>query len=306
VYGVPVVEPSGELNVRVRTLLSVSAVVLAGVVGLAPAAFAADADPAHLNALTAHDPTQNGVLYPVKPGETIPVEAGVANLGDKPVSGVVVHLWFIGSEQRLTDNFSNCQYYLDGTTQGTWCEFDQPLAAGAKYSLPALHVAVPERAAETRTLVENVYSKEYADSKGGLAALAALDSRPGTFPLVPGTGAKAALTEGSDLTPAKYPGATSFIYFHLILPSASPSSSTSASPSASVSSGSTSAPATTASTASASGPAGAGGQGGGTGGGGLPLTGSNTAVVAGAGALLLVGGAAAFLLTRRRRDKFTA
>src|SRR5690242_9851824 len=111
-------QPSGELNVRIRFLLSVSAAVLAGAVGLAPAAFAADADPGHLIALTAHDPTLNGTSYPVRPGETVAVEAGAANLGDKPVHGLVLHLWFIGSEQRLTDNFSNCLYYLDGTTQG--------------------------------------------------------------------------------------------------------------------------------------------------------------------------------------------
>jgi LPXTG-motif cell wall-anchored protein len=279
------------LHVRIRTLLSVSAAVLAGALGLSAPAFAADGDTARLIALTAHDPTLYGTSYQVKPGETVPVEAGVANLGDKPVGGLVVHFWFIGSEQRLTDDFSNCQYYLDGTEQGAWCEFDQELAAGRKYSLPPLHVSVPEGAKETRTLVEVVYSKEYADSRGGMAALAKADSSPGSLTLVPGTGAKASLVEGTDLTPSKEPTATSFIYFNLILPSASPP----ASPKPTASSTST---ATVAPTAGA--------QGGGTGGGGLPVTGSNTAVMAGVGTALLVGGVAVFLLARRRRARFTA
>jgi LPXTG-motif cell wall-anchored protein len=261
--------------------------VLAGALGLSSPAFAADGDTARLIALTAHDPALNGTSYPIKPGETVPVDAGVANLGDKAVSGLVVHLWFIGSKQRLTDDFSNCQYYLDGTAQGAWCEFDQELAAGGKYALPPLHVSVPAGATETRTLVEVVYSKEYADSRGGMAALAKVESSPAGVTLVPGTGAKAGLAEGTDLTPAKQPAATSFIYFHLILPSASPRPNVS--------------PTSVTATAPA-----AGGQAGGTGGGGLPVTGGNTAVVAGAGAALLVGGAAVFLLTRRRRARFTA
>jgi hypothetical protein len=272
-------------------VLSVSAAVLAGVLGLSPAAFAADSDTAHLIALTAHDPKLNGTTYNVKPGETVPVEAGVANPGDKPVSGLVVHLWFIGSKQRLTDNFSNCQYYLDGTAQGAWCAFDQELAAGGKYSLPPLHVSVPEGARETRALVEIVFSKEYADSRGGLAALAKSTSGSSSLTLVPGTGAKASLTPGTTLTPSKTPGATSFIYFNLILPHASPGASSSASASA------TAKPTVVAPTA-------APGKGGGSG-GGLAVTGSNTAVVAGAGAVLLFGGTALFLLTRRRRARFT-
>jgi LPXTG-motif cell wall-anchored protein len=264
-------------------LLSVCVAALAGAFGLSSAAFAADGDTAHLIALTAHDPTQNGASYQVKPGETVPVAAGVANLGDKAVGGLVVHLWFIGSEQRLTDGFGNCEYYLDGTAQGAWCEFDQELAAGGKYALPPLHVSVPEGAKETRTLVEVVYSKEYADSRGGMAALAKVEGLPDSSTPVPGAGAKASLAEGTDLTPSKQPAATSFIYFHLILPSASPSAPASS--------------ATATATATAS------GQGGG---GGLPVTGADTAVVAGVGAVLLVGGAAAFLLTRRRRASFTA
>ena len=276
---------------RIRWLLSVCAAVLAGALGLSPAAFAADSDTAHLIALTAHDPTLYGTTYQIKPGETVPVEAGVANLGDKPVSGLVVFLRFIGSEQRLTDDFSNCQYYLDGTAQGAWCEFDQELAAGGKYTLPPLHVSVPEGAKETRTLVEDVYSKEYADSRGGVAALA---KSHGSFTLVPGTGAKANLVEGTDLTASKQPGAISFIYLHLILPSPSPSASPSASASA------------TSATATARPAAVAGGQGGGTGGGDLAVTGSNSAVVASVGAALVVGGAAILLFTRRRRARFTA
>jgi len=135
-------------------------------------------------------------------------------------------------------------------------------------------------------LVEVVYSKEYADSLGGLAALAKVDSDTTNVVLVPGTGAKASLVEGTDLTPSKQPGVTSFIYFHLNLPST------------------TTPPTAATSTVTAAPPA--GGRGGGAGGGGLPVTGSSTAIVGGIGAALLVGGAAVFLLTRRRRARFTA
>ena len=284
---------------RIRSLLSVSAAVLAGALAVPSAALAAAGDPSHLIALTAHDSSQYGSTYDVKPGETVPVAAGVANLGDQVVSGLVVHLWFIGSEQRLTDNFTNCQYYLDGATQGAWCEFDQELAAGGKYSLPPLHVSVPPGAKETRTLVDIVYSKSYVDSQGGIAALAKTASGGRSFTLVPGTGARAELVEGTELSPSKQPGPTSFIYFHLLLPSASPSASASTSPSASAR---PSSPPATATATAAPAP---GGQGGGTA-GGLAVTGSNTAVVAGLGAAMLVGGAAVFLLSRRRRSRFTA
>ena len=60
-------------------------------------------------------------------------------------------------------------------------------------------------------MVEVVYSKEYADSRGGMAALAKSDRGPDSFTLVPGTGAKASLVQGTDLTPSKQPGVTSFI-----------------------------------------------------------------------------------------------
>jgi LPXTG-motif cell wall-anchored protein len=297
--------------VRIRSLLSmsglsISVAVLVGALGCSSAAFAADGDPAKLIALTAHDSTLNGTTYEVKPGTTVGVEAGVANIGDEPVSGVVVHLWFIGSEQRLTDGFSNCRYHLNGSEQGAWCEFDQQLSAGGKYALPPLHVSVPAEATAVRTLVEQTYSKAYVDSRGGIAALAKYDGVPAAA-LVPGTGAEAGLVEGTDLKPAKYPGATSFIYFKLLLPSASPSASVSASPSA------TSSASPSASTSASSTPAGvdttapeaAGGQGGADG-GGLPVTGSNITVLAGVGLVLLAGGAAAVLLSRRRRARFTA
>ncbi|BFU46057.1 LPXTG cell wall anchor domain-containing protein [Krasilnikovia sp. MM14-A1004] len=289
---------------QIRSLLSVSAAVLVGALSLSPAAHAAEGDTDRLIALTAQNPTENGTSYEVKPGGTVAVEAGVANLDDKPVTGLVVHLWFIGSEQRLTDNFSNCQYYLDGTRQGAWCEFDQELAAGGKYSLPPLHVSVPDDAKETRTLVEVVFPKEYADSRGGIAALAKSD---GDKPGAAGTGAAARLVEGTNLTPSKHTASVSFIYFHLNLPTAPTGPSAHATPStpASVSATPTSA-APTSATPTSAGATAAAGQGGGTNTGGLAVTGSNVAVVAGVGAVLLVGGVAAFLLTRRRRDRFTA
>jgi len=52
---------------------------------------------------------------------------------------------------------------------------------------------------------------------------------------------------------------------------------------------------------------GAPGEGGGQGGGGsLPITGAQTAVVGGAGAVLVAGGILGFFVARRRRTRFEA
>ncbi|MEV4277184.1 LPXTG cell wall anchor domain-containing protein [Actinoplanes xinjiangensis] len=86
-------------------------------------------------------------------------------------------------------------------------------------------------------------------------------------------------------------------------PSPSPSVKPSVTPSATPS---TTASATSSATASA-GPAATGGEedDGGEG-GGLPVTGANTGVVAGAGGALLLLGGAGFLIGRRRRARFEA
>jgi LPXTG-motif cell wall-anchored protein len=63
--------------------------------------------------------------------------------------------------------------------------------------------------------------------------------------------------------------------------------------------------AATSASASPSVTATAAGDDGGSG-GGLPLTGANTALLAGLGVLLLAGGLVAYLFARRRRTSFTA
>ncbi|GAA1852488.1 hypothetical protein GCM10009687_18960 [Asanoa iriomotensis] len=65
-----------------------------------------------------------------------------------------------------------------------------------------------------------------------------------------------------------------------------------------------SAPTTVAPTPSSSGSLGAPGEGGE--GGGLPVTGADTAIVAGIGGALLLLGGAAYLIGRRRRSRFAA
>ncbi|MGW4944478.1 hypothetical protein ACWEOZ_23135 [Actinoplanes sp. NPDC004185] len=56
-----------------------------------PVAHAANADTAKLAALTELDSDGKVTAYPVKPGETVPVVLGVADLGTEPLPGVVVN-----------------------------------------------------------------------------------------------------------------------------------------------------------------------------------------------------------------------
>jgi LPXTG-motif cell wall-anchored protein len=89
-----------------------------------------------------------------------------------------------------------------------------------------------------------------------------------------------------------------FVYASLITPpTASPTATASPTTTASPTAGAT--PTGTAPSASPAAPGAGGGDG-------LPLTGSNTAAVAGIGAALLLLGGAGYLVARRRRTRFVA
>lgn len=274
---------------KIRSLLPVTAaVVAAGVLALPSAALAAGGDTAHLAVLTDRHPNGTGVVYPIRPGETIPVVAGVINQGDQAVSGLAVRLRIV-DDLDLPKEFSNCQYFLDDNLHGAWCQIDAELAPGGKYGLSPLHVSAAKDAKKAPSaLVVEVFSKKWADDQGGIAALAKSDSGKGTTPSA-GVGGPIGLVVAPDLQLPKEPNFLGSVGLDLRLPS------TSASPTKATGSPT----ATASSSAPAAGTAGSDG-------GGLPLTGNKSAVVAGLGAVLLVGGAGVFLLTRRRRAKFVA
>jgi LPXTG-motif cell wall-anchored protein len=284
---------------KIGSVLPVAAAALAiGVLGLPTAALAADSDTAHLAALTELHPDGTSVQYPIHPGETVPVVAGVVNQGDKGVQGVTVHLR-IADDLNLPAEFTNCQYYVDSNLHGAWCSIDGLVPPVAKYALSPLHVSAAKDATNPGSaLIVEFYSKDFTDSQGGIEALAKADAGKGTTPQA-GTGGTLGLTGAPDLPLPKAPKYIGFVPVKLIVPSSSASSTPTMSTSPTVG-----ASTSTSTSTSPAAPAAAGH--GANGGGGLAITGSKSAVVAGLGAALLVGGAAIFFLTRRRRSKFVA
>jgi LPXTG-motif cell wall-anchored protein len=286
---------------KIGSVLPVAAAALAiGVLGLPTAALAADSDTAHLTALTELHPDGTSVQFPIHPGETVPVVAGVVNQGDKGVQGITVHLRIV-DDLNLPAEFTNCQYYVDSNLHGAWCSLDGLVPPVAKYALSPLHVSAAKDATKPGSaLIVEFYSKDFTDGQGGIEALAKADAGKGTTPHA-GTGGTLGLTGAPDLPLPKDPKYIGFVSVKLIVPSSSPSSSPSASPSTSTS------PSTGTGTSTSSSPTAPAAAGpGANGGGGLAITGSKSAVVAGLGAVLLIGGAAIFFLTRRRRAKFVA
>jgi LPXTG-motif cell wall-anchored protein len=282
---------------KISSVLPVAAAALAiGVLGLPTAALAANSDTAHLTALTKLNTDGTSVQFPIHPGETVPVVAGVVNQGDKGVQGITVHLRIV-DDLNLPAEFTNCQYYVDSNLHGAWCSIDGMVPPVAKYALSPLHVSAAKDATNPGSaLIVEFYSKDFTDGQGGIEALAKADAGKGTTPHA-GTGGTLGLTGAPDLPLPKDPKFIGFVSVKLIVPSSSGSSSPSTSASPSTGTG-----ASTSSSPAAPAPAGQGANGG----GGLAITGSKSAVVAGLGAVLLVGGAAIFFLTRRRRAKFVA
>lgn len=287
---------------KIRFLAPVAAAGLAvGILALPGAALAADGDTAHLTALNDRDKNGKVVEYPIHPGETIPVVAGVVNQGDQAVDGIVVNARIV-DDLNLPAESSNCLYYVDINLHGAWCEIDGPLAPGAKFALSPLHVSAAKDATNPgSSLMVSFYSKSWADAQGGVEALAKADAGRGTTPAA-GTGGTLSLTPAPDLPLPAEPKRTGFVPVKLIVPSSSPSSPSTGT---GTGTGSPSHPATSPATASAS-AGGTAGQGAHGTGGGLPITGSKATVVAGLGAALLAAGGAIFFVTRRRRSTFVA
>ncbi|MEU8609274.1 LPXTG cell wall anchor domain-containing protein [Actinoplanes sp. NPDC048791] len=283
------------MTFRLRALGAI--LLTAGVLAVPSVAHAADADTAKLAALTELDSDGKVTAYPVKSGETVPVVLGVANLGTEPLPGVVVNVRVV-NDVDLPKEFGNCQYYVDSNLDGAWCEIDRELAAGKTYALASFPVAAAAQARADRwsSVIFQWYSKAWADRQGGIEALAKADSGRGTTP-APGPGADIDLTVRELPVPAE-PRAIGFARVKLVLP---PTTEPTATPTATATATPTATPTTTEPTAAPATTEPADGSGG-----GLPVTGSQTATVAGIGAALLLGGAGALVVARRRRRSFTA
>ncbi|MDR7273817.1 LPXTG cell wall anchor domain-containing protein [Catenuloplanes atrovinosus] len=253
-----------------------------------PAAAQAAAAPAVLGTATDVDAAGKPIPFPIQRGESVPVTVGVHNYGAEPVSGVLVRIYAL-NDLDLPKDFTNCRYFTDSNLDGAWCSFDGELAAGGTYATAQFEIAATPDAQPDRvqSVIFSWTPKAEADLGGDIDALAAADSSGGVVPVA---GTKTALTLAPRaLTVPAQPSRVGFAYPRLVTPSAT--ASPTASPAATAS-GTAAAPAPTSTPTSAPAP---GGEGG-----GLPVTGANTAVIAGVGALLVLAGTIGFLLARRR------
>jgi LPXTG-motif cell wall-anchored protein len=271
--------------------------VFAGTIGGLPGiASAAAADTAELAAVTEQNPqTGNNVRYPVKPGEVVPAKLGVTNIGDAAVDGLVVELRVLDDLDFAT-RYDNCWYAVDSNADEAWCEFDTSLAADATLALYGDIVRVIDNARPDKvgSIMFRWASKDWADERGGVQALADGFAGQGSA-AVRGTESGLTLEPASLPLPAK-PNALNFAYTELITPTPSPTPS---SPAATTSP--TTEPTASPTTSPTAGTPGDGGTGG-----GLPVTGAQSATLAGAGAGLLLLGAAGYLIARRRRTRFVS
>ncbi|WP_250030095.1 hypothetical protein [Paractinoplanes maris] len=313
--------------------------VTAAMLAMPSTAWAAAADePPQLVALANASAGDQQTYRPFHAGESLPVKAGIANVGAAPVRGVVVDLYITG-EMELPRDWTNCEYYGDDGVDGAWCEFDSDLQAATSYLLSPLSIAGRADAIRIKyphSLNITWYPKAYASERGGIHDLAQSAPSQGGREPVKGTKVPLSLSKADLPVPAgegdSNPRAGVAFYFVLRTATPTPTIATPptdppghpSSPEASDSPEPTgtatttsdpapSSPTTTATvTPTATDPAAgvpattppADGQGGS--GGGLALTGSNTALVAGGGLVLLLAGAGGYLITRRRRTKFVA
>jgi LPXTG-motif cell wall-anchored protein len=291
---------------RMRVRLGLGAVVLAAAAtaaALPAAALAAPpaTDPATLIAVAERDEaTGRNKVYPVKQGETVPALLGVANAGEAPVKGAFLHFRVL-DDLDITKKFDNCLYYVDSNLDGAWCKFDEELAVDGTYALSDHFVSTTSdaKADKISAIVFRWLSGEYGTALGGLEGLADKEG--------PRDGKATAGTEGTlrlvatPLTLNPDPAerrSINFAYPKLIVPpTVPPATDPTTTPSSA-----TPSPSTTPTVAvPATDPATPGGDGG-----GLPVTGTQTAAMAGVGGAALLLGGAGYLIAQRRRTRFVA
>lgn len=256
-----------------------AAVLVTGVLALPAPALAAP-DTAQLAALTEVDPaTGRNRAFDVRPGEVGTSVLGVANVGTAPLSGVVVQIRVLDPLD-FAKRYDNCLYAVDANMDIAWCEFDNVLPVNETYALAESFVRVDPDATEVGAIVFQWFSAAWATAGGGLAGVAPDDSVRGTQGTLGLAPRSLRIPEPGDRLPIN------FAYLNLLLPASPEPAPGTETP-------------TRAPTAAASpGPVGTGDQ--------LPVTGSQTGMITGAGAALLLLGAAAFLMGRRRRARFVA
>ncbi|SCL41063.1 LPXTG-motif cell wall anchor domain-containing protein [Micromonospora pallida] len=277
---------------------AVAATVLAAGLAATPVAAAPapnESDAAKLAAGSEKDPqTGKNRKYLVGQGEDVPAVLGVTNLGDAPVDGLVVQVRVL-NDLDITTKYENCWYAVDSNQETAWCEFDAELAPGASLAVTGAGVSTkPDAVAENiTTIVHQWFSKEYADARGGIQALADQWAGQGTK-AVQGTVDPLPLTTPSGEL-GGIGGPIGFVGVGLVPPPTGEPTAT-PTPSATPSAMPTGEP-----TAAPSASPGTGGEGG-----GLPVTGAGTATVAVVGGVLLVLGSVGYLVARRRRTRFVA
>jgi len=239
----------------------------------------------------------------LRQGEQPQVTLGVRNAGAKPVPGVVLYLY---TADRFTSlkNYGNCWYVTPAhgniDNHYAMCRFDGEVAPGTTYHVAETPFTIGYVPPEWGPLKyeQTWYTSDDFDATG------LLTPRPehAYYPYQ-GSGAplllepeRAVAPSGVQVTDSNMANnkATTTIVIDYASPSAPPSSPVP--PSASPSATASPSVSTTA----------GGGTGGGTDGGGLPITGANATLAAGAGAALLTAGLALYLATRRRRTSFTS
>ncbi|BCJ51898.1 hypothetical protein Asp14428_33730 [Actinoplanes sp. NBRC 14428] len=219
-------------------------------------------------------------LHHIAPGDTLPGTVGVRNTGATPVKGLLVELRLADDDLVFARRYDNCWYALEAKPDSAWCAFDRELAAGETLRLAApVAIALRQRYGDLdKDLRFHWVSAGWAEGHGGARDLAELSATPGTT-VVRGTGGTLTLSAGSS---ALKPGVTGAVdYLLALVPPSGPEPTTP--------------PATPPATAAPGG-----------GGGSLPITGTPTATLAGAGALLLLAGVGGFWVARRRRTRFQA
>ncbi|MEH0844016.1 LPXTG cell wall anchor domain-containing protein [Micromonospora sp. CPCC 205711] len=295
------------MTMRSNVRLAVAAAIVAtSAVALPGAAVAAPApgDPAKLAAVTERDPaTGRNMTYRVGPGEVAPVVLGVTNVGDAPVTGLVAQVR-VFNDLDPAGRYENCWYAVDSNADSAWCEFPDQLAVDATLAITAPVVATAPNAQPDRlpAVVFRWLSKEWVDAHGGVQAYADGSAGQGTTAQ---RGTEGTLTlEARSLPLTESKNSINFAYVGLTTPPTgqpTPTATATASPtpSSTASATPTGAPATAPTAAPVT-------PGDGGAGGGLPVTGAQTATVAGVGAALLLLGAAGYLVARRRRTRFVA
>jgi hypothetical protein len=257
-----------------------------------PAIPPSDPDPAQLAAVQERsDNIFQGPVYDLGPDQPVPGVVGVRNLGDTKVDGLVVELRLSHNDLKFAKKFTNCWYALQDKPDSAWCEFGTALAPAQTLRVASTVAATVQEQREEifKDVRFHWVSKQWAESHGGIEALARGDASPGTD-AVRGTEGTLTLRAGAAGLAGHLRGSTDFV-LGLWPPGATePTTSPTATPTATA----TSTPAP-------------GGEGdGGGGGGGLPVTGTPTALVLAVGGGLLVLGAAGFAVARRRRTRFLA